>query len=195
MAGRQQPVWHVKVRRFDQADFEIAEIRMNGRRAPKNGEIINVGIINFGVNCRREDILVEVVSFTESTNFNQLIALEGQPRRFGGRQWYFVCPLTKRPVSVVWKPDGADQFCSRQAWGSQVAYLSQFGSLVDRAHLGKARIAALFDTSNPQDSELPRKPKWMRSSTYNRHVRKYNNYEAVLQARCAALAPRSWREG
>src|SRR4051812_20401232 len=50
-------------------------------------------------------------------NFNQLIALEGQPRRFGGRQWYFVCPRTKRPVSVVWKPDGAEQFCSRQTWG------------------------------------------------------------------------------
>jgi hypothetical protein len=127
--------------------------------------------------------------------FSQLITLVGHPRRFGGRQWYFVCPLTKRPVSVVWKPDGAEQFCCRQAWGSQVAYLSQFGSPVDRAHLGKARIAASFDTSNPQDSELPRKPKWMRSSTYDRHVRKYNNYEAVLQDRCAALAPRSWREG
>src|SRR6266513_2099730 len=57
--------------------------------------------------------------------FAQQIALVGQPRRLGGRQWYFVCPVTNRPVSVVWKPAGAEKFCSRQTWGQQVAYMSQ----------------------------------------------------------------------
>jgi hypothetical protein len=47
-------------------------------------------------------------------DFSQQIALAGQPRRLGGKQWYFVFPVTKRQVSVVWKPDGADNFCSRQ---------------------------------------------------------------------------------
>jgi hypothetical protein len=65
-----QLVWHVKVRRFGHADYEIAEIRMNGQRKPKKGEIINVDIINFGVNdiLVRERILAKVVSFTESTS-------------------------------------------------------------------------------------------------------------------------------
>jgi len=46
----------------------------------------------------------------------------------GGRQWYFVCPITNLPVSVVWKPPGAERFCGRKAWGKQVAYLSPFGT-------------------------------------------------------------------
>jgi hypothetical protein len=66
-----QLVWHVKVRRCGQADYEIAEIRMDGRREPKKGEIINVGIINSGagnIRARCEDIVAKVVSFTESTS-------------------------------------------------------------------------------------------------------------------------------
>ena len=51
-----------------------------------------------------------------------------QPRRFGGRQWYFRCPATQRRCSVLWMPSGARQFCSRQAWRKQVAYASQFAS-------------------------------------------------------------------
>jgi hypothetical protein len=36
---------------------------------------------------------------------------------FGGRQWYFVCPYTKRRVSVLWMPPGARYFACRQRWG------------------------------------------------------------------------------
>lgn len=122
--------------------------------------------------------------------YSQLIALVGQPRRFGGRQWYFVCPITKRSVSVVWKPDGAEQFCSRQAWGSQVAYLSQFGSLVDRAHLGKAKVKSqLLGNSSGDEWNLPPKPKLMRWDKYNRHVERYNSYQIVLDyLGCKAIA-------
>jgi len=66
MSEQQKPIWHVKVRRFGQADFEIAEIRMNGQRKPKKGEIISVGVTSFG--GKRENILAEVISFTESTS-------------------------------------------------------------------------------------------------------------------------------
>ena len=54
-------------------------------------------------------------------NFDQWIELVAQPRRFGGRQWYFRCPDTHRRCSVVWRPPGASRFCSRQAWRRQVA--------------------------------------------------------------------------
>jgi hypothetical protein len=157
---------------------------------PHWGEIAS-GFVSADMRGPREGRL-----YIRTGNFNQLIALEGHPRRFGGRQWYFVCPLTKRPVSVVWKPEGAEQFCSRQAWGSQVAYQSQFGSWVDRAHLGKARIQTkLLCDCKPEESDLPPKPKGMRWRTYNMLVDRYDGYQSKLDAGIAALAPRSWREG
>jgi hypothetical protein len=32
----------------------------------------------------------------------QRLDLIAEPRHFGGRQWYFVCPITARKCSVVW---------------------------------------------------------------------------------------------
>jgi hypothetical protein len=43
---------------------------------------------------------------------DQWIDLATQPRHFGGRQWYFECPVTHRHCSVLWKPSGA-RFGSR----------------------------------------------------------------------------------
>jgi hypothetical protein len=60
-------------------------------------------------------------------NLDQTIILVPKARHFGGRQWYFVCPVMNRCASVLWKPPGANRFCSRQSWGSRrVAYSSQF---------------------------------------------------------------------
>ena len=55
----------------------------------------------------------------------QRLDLIAQPRHFGGQQWYFKCPVTDKNCSVVWLPPGAARFCSRQAWGKQVAYSTQ----------------------------------------------------------------------
>jgi hypothetical protein len=65
--------------------------------------------------------------------FEQRLDLIAQPRNFGGRQWYFKCPVTGRKCSVVWLPPGASRFCSRQAWGKQVAYSTQFEAPFDQA--------------------------------------------------------------
>jgi hypothetical protein len=73
-------------------------------------------------------------------SLDQWITLLARPRHFGGRQWYFVCPVTNRLASVLWKPIGATRFCSRQTWGRQVAYQSQFNDVTNRAHAGKERI-------------------------------------------------------
>ncbi len=79
------------------------------------------------------------------------------PRHFGGRQWYFVCPRTCRSVSVLWKPPGATQFASRQFWGRQVAYASQFETPSDRALRGKAKIKArLIADLDPDEWDFPR---------------------------------------
>jgi len=115
-------------------------------------------------------------------NAEQTIILTPRPRNFGGHQWYFVCPIENRCCSVLWMPPGATRFCSRQAWGNRrVAYASQFLDSDNRAHRSKARIKAkLIADLDPDEWELPPKPKWMRWSTYNRLVDKFDAYEEIL---------------
>ena len=120
---------------------------------------------------------------------DQWITLIPQDRHFGGRQWYFRCPVKDHLVSVLWKPNGASQFRSRQAWGRQVAYQSQFNDATNRAHVGQARIKArLIGDLDPDEWDLPPKPKWMRWKTYGRYVERFDRYEAELDHGCAVLA-------
>ena len=117
----------------------------------------------------------------EMGELDQWIDLVAQRRHFGGRQWYFRSPVTGQRCSVLWKPPGARRFCARHEWGRQVAYASQFGTPVDRAHRGKARIKArLIGAHDPDEWDLPPKPKWMRWRTYESFERKYDEYESFL---------------
>ena len=71
---------------------------------------------------------------------DQHIHLRAQPRYFGGRQWYFLCPSTQALVSVLWRPNGASRFAGRGAWGPRkVAYRSQFMDRYNRAHHARCR--------------------------------------------------------
>ena len=109
---------------------------------------------------------------------DQQITLVSCTRHFGGRQWYFVCPILNRRASVLWMPPGAKEFCSRQAWGRKVAYRTQFLSVYDRGHAGKAKIKArLIGELDPEDWELPPKPKWMRWRTYHRLAERFEVYD------------------
>jgi hypothetical protein len=126
-----------------------------------------------------------------SDGSQQEIALTSRPRHFGGKQWYFLCPRTGRPVSVLWRPPGARRFASRQAWGRQVAYRSQFQDATGRAHLGQQRIKArLIGSLDPDEWDLPPKPKRMRWATYNRNVERFDQYGDVLDAGLTAAAAR-----
>ena len=113
---------------------------------------------------------------------DQRIFLVPRSRRFGGHQWYFICPVTNRCASVLWKPPGVSRFCSRQSWGSRrVAYHSQFLDLDSRAHRGKAKIKSrLIADLDPDEWDLPPKPKRMRWRTYNRYVKRFDKYEDIL---------------
>ena len=120
---------------------------------------------------------------------DQSVDLVSQPRHFGGRQWYFECPVTCRLCTILWRPPGASRFCSRQAWDSRrVAYASQFLDPDNRAHRGKAKIKArLIADLDPDEWELPPKPKWMRWRTYSRHEEKFDRYEEILKRGIAEL--------
>jgi hypothetical protein len=112
----------------------------------------------------------------------QTIFLTPRPRKFGGYQWYFVCPYEDRCCSVLWRPPGASDFRCRQAWGRRVAYASQFLDPDNRAHRGQAKIKArLIGDCDPDEWDLPPKPKWMRWRTYNRYEERFDRYEAILE--------------
>ena len=112
----------------------------------------------------------------------QFIRLVSRSRHFGGCQWFFLCPVTNRLATVLWKPPGATRFCSRQSWDKQVAYHTQFVGASRRARIGKERIRSRLGGANrcSTGSYLPPKPVLMRASTYQRHVDKYLRYEETL---------------
>jgi hypothetical protein len=114
-----------------------------------------------------------------------------QPK-FGGLRWWFICPRLNRRVRKLYLPLGGHHFWSRQAY--RLAYTSQRGTAVDRAHRGQARIKArLIADLDPDAWDLPPKPKWMRWRTYQRYVDKYDHYEAVLDEGTLAVLARLLR--
>jgi hypothetical protein len=125
---------------------------------------------------------------------DQHVQLKAQPRYFGGRQWYFLCPSTQAPVSVLWRPNGASRFVGRGAWGPRkVAYRSQFMDRYNRAHHAQCRIRRkLCERGNfdPDEWDLPPKPKGMRQRTYEGIEAKYDHYEAILDEGLDAAAAR-----
>jgi hypothetical protein len=118
----------------------------------------------------------------KSSSLDQRPTLVARRRHLGGKQWYFICPTTSRPASVLWKPPGARRFRSRQGLGRRtVAYRSQFLGPYDRAHAGQARIKSrLIGDCDPDEWDVPPKPKWMRWRTYSRHVARYDAYTIIL---------------
>jgi hypothetical protein len=114
-------------------------------------------------------------------NLDQWIDMETVPRHFGGRQWYCICPRTERRVSVLWKPPGSRSFASRQAWGQQVAYGSEFETSRDRALSAAQAIRCKLGGQDyiSIDDEMPPKPKWMRWRTHERITRRCEANEAT----------------
>jgi hypothetical protein len=143
-----------------------------------NGAVIASGWISADM---RSDI--EGLLHIQVGELDQTITLVALRRHLGGRQWFFSCPVMSCRASVLWLPPGARQFASKHAWPGQVAYSSQFMTPMDRAHLGKERIKRrLIGELDPEEWDLPPKPKWMRWKTYHRLVERFDRYEAALDA-------------
>ena len=115
----------------------------------------------------------------------QRICMVRESRHFGGGQWYFLCPYRRIRCSRLWLPSGARGFGSRQTWGRQVAYNSQFQSRHDRALTQAQAIRTRLggpDWAGIDEFDPP-KPKGMRWSTYNRIVAKSRKLEAIADER------------
>ena len=160
-------------------DLVVATVRNGNRQC--QAVVVGCGRFRFrGTDCRngrgRQHFESTVAFRWTNDDLDQRIILVARPRHFGGAQWYFVCPVMNRRASALWMPPGAERFCSRQTWGRRVvAYRSQFRGADDRAHAGKARIKVrLIGDCDPDEWDLPPKPKWMRWRTYNRYVDRYD---------------------
>jgi hypothetical protein len=121
----------------------------------------------------------------------QSFSLVSEPRHFGGLQWYAICPKTERRVRVLYRPLGATFFASRYAWGRRAAYASQFLDPIGRVWRTKAKVkVALLGDEDPDEWDLPPKPKGMRWATYERWVAKYDAAEDRLNAQLVMAAAR-----
>ena len=69
---------------------------------------------------------------------------------------------------MVWMPPGASRFCSRQAWGKQVAYSTQFEAPLERALTAREKVNRDLLAISIRVIGRPPKPKWMRWPTYGR---------------------------
>ena len=121
----------------------------------------------------------------------QSFSLVSHPRHFGGLQWYVTCSKTGSRVRVLYRPLGAMFFASRHAWGRRAAYASQFLDPISRAWRTKAKVkAALLGDEDPDEWDLPPKPKGMRWATYERWVAKYDAAEEMLDLQLVIAAAR-----
>jgi hypothetical protein len=121
----------------------------------------------------------------------QAFSLVPEPRHLGGLQWYVICPRTGRRVRVLYRPLGATYFASRHAWGRRAAYASQFLDPIGRAWRTKAKVkAALLGDEDPDEWDVPPKPKGMRWATYERWVVKYDAAEEMLDTQLVMATAR-----
>ena len=107
---------------------------------------------------------------------NQTIRLIGCPRHFGGRQWYFVCPVQNRCVSVLWSLPGRKFFAGRKSLGKQVAYMSQYHSPGARAHYSADKLLDRIWGPVADEWDVLPKPKGMRWRTYERLSKRLEEY-------------------
>jgi hypothetical protein len=155
------------------------------------GEVVASGLISASMGDPNEGWLrIQIGSLDQS------LPLRRQPRRYGGGQWYFQCIKTGRLCSAVWMPPGARCFASRQAWGRQVAYGSQFQTWYDRAlSQGQGLRTKL---GGPEwagyNGDDPPKPRWMRWKTYNRILERSYEYESLADRRLIYFAARIMRQ-
>lgn len=114
------------------------------------------------------------------------IELVTVPCNYGGKRWYFRCPYTRRRALKLYKWNGIDQFCHREAIRPKPTYASERVSGSDRIMAQRwALRRKMGDTTSNLCSE-PCKPKWMRWRTYDRYAAR----DAELEAReLACMAP------
>ncbi len=112
--------------------------------------------------------------------------------RFGGRRWWFSCPISRQRCTVLYLPRGAEKFGSAKAYG--LAYDVTRMEEHDRLWQRMAKIARRLGDNDPDPQLPPRKPKRMWATTYDRLLASWleaeERREAICDAKIAGLLAR-----
>ncbi|CAO4148929.1 hypothetical protein [Methylorubrum extorquens] len=107
------------------------------------------------------------------------VELTTLPQPFGGRRWWFICPLTGRRVANLYLPPGALLFASRHAY--RLGYRSQRETQQDRALSRAFKLRHRIGAQGGIGDHVPR-PKGMRRVTYDKHLRRIWRAEDIVDA-------------
>lgn len=100
------------------------------------------------------------------------IQLVTVPCNYGGRRWFFLCPYTHRRALKLYKWDGIDLFCHREAIRPKPTYASERVSGIDRIVSKRWMLRRKLGDDVSDLFMSPLKPKWMREKTYRRYMEK-----------------------
>jgi hypothetical protein len=96
------------------------------------------------------------------------VNLVSTPQPFGGRRWWFQCPVTGRMATKLFLPRGARHFASRSAWG--LGYATQRAGRLEKISRRAARAYRSIGGKGNWREGLADKPKWMRWRTYSQRA-------------------------
>lgn len=106
------------------------------------------------------------------TKGSQRIYLSTTRPNYGGRRWWFVCPITGQRAAKLYLPGGGTtQFASRQAY--RLAYRSTRQDRHDRLVAKAQAIHVRLGGDGNIQSPFPDKPRGMWWSTYSRLYLEY----------------------
>lgn len=117
----------------------------------------------------------------------QKIRLVFTEPNFGGRRWWMICPYKHIQVAKLYLPNGGDRFASRKAW--RLAYQSQRVAHRDRAFEKLFRLQRKLGCEQGYDSFI-RRPKGMWHRTFDRHLERFEELDAICGAEMAMLVLR-----
>lgn len=119
-----------------------------------------------------------------STTYENVIALTSMPQHFGGRQWYFICPLTGKRAKKLYLPFGENAFGCRAAYGLTHAAQREerHYRALRRAFKLRARLRDKGDIG-----DIVMKPRRMHWKTFHRLLGRLKNTEAIVDAYSGSL--------
>ncbi len=125
-------------------------------------------------------------------HMDYILGLTWTVPRFGGRRWWFTCPISGRRCAVLYLPRGAHKFGSAKAYG--LAYDVTRMEEHDRLWRRMEKIARCLGDKYPDPEIPPRKPKRMWAATYDRLLASWleaeERREAICDAKIAGLLAR-----
>jgi hypothetical protein len=157
--------WKLQSGQVASVDFEV-------QRATEHG-------------CLRLDFVMVDGPGGSSRHVTQKISLTTTKMHFGGKRWWFLCPVSGERVGRLHLPLGTSYFASRHAHG--LAYASQYENLYDRAERRARKLRARLGVE-PDSLWLASKPKGMRWTTYARHADQIKSFERVADGRWLRVA-------